>query len=109
MSGNYNIQLVKKVYIPKIKKERKQFNITKKNKTMIDIDDIEAIYSQFITKGISPERISIVGLNNERLTTIKSFSTDDTFDYFDEEYLNGKPEEIRDKLTEFYNIQIIIY
>lgn len=109
MSGNYNIKLVKKVYIPKFKKERKQFSIVKKNKQMIDIDDIQAIYKQFIDNGIEADRISILGLNGERLTTIKSFESADTFDYFDDEYLQGKPDEIKDKLREFYNLQVIIY
>lgn len=109
MSGNYNVQLVKKVYIPKIKKERKQFSIMKKNKTEINIEDIDEIYNQFVDKGIAPERISILGLNNERLTTIKSFSSGEVFDYFDDDYLNGKPVEVRDKITKFYSIQVIIF
>lgn len=109
MTGNYNIQLVKKVYMAKFKKERKHFSIVKKNKKMIEIEDIQAIYDQFVDKGIEPERISILGLNGERLTTIKSFQSGDTFDYFDEEYLNGKPEAVIDKLTQFFNIQVIIY
>jgi hypothetical protein len=109
MSGNYNIQLVKKVLMPKFKKERKQFSIVKRDKMMIDIEDIQTIYKQFLDKGIEAERISILGLNGERLTTIKSLESGETFDYFDDEYLNGKPEEIREKLSEFYNIQVIIY
>lgn len=109
MNGNYNIELVKKQFIKKANVERKQFQIVKKNKKMITVKDIEAIYKQFLAKGINADRIGILGLNGERLTTIKSIHSGDTFNYADEEYLNGKSEDVREKLSNFFNIQIIIY
>jgi hypothetical protein len=109
MASNYNIQLVKKQDLKKTGQTRTQFHITKKGDKMIDIKDIQKIYNQFLAKGISAERIGLVGLNGERYTTIKSPHTDDIFDYFDDEYLDGKSSEVKSKLSKFFNLQLIIY
>ena len=107
--SNYNIQLVKKQELKKKLITRTQFNITKKQNQMIGIEDVEKIYNQFLDRGIDPERIGIIGLNGERLTTIKSPNSTELFNYFDDDYLDGKSNDIKEKLTKFFNIQLIIY
>jgi hypothetical protein len=109
MSGKYNIELVKSVYMPRVKKERKQFSFVRKDKKMIDIKDVEKIFNELLESGINSDSISVLGLNGERLTTIKSFSSGNTFDYFDDDYLNGKSSDIQEKLSKFFSIQVIIY
>ena len=107
--SNYNIQLVKQKLIKSSKEKRSQFNITKKGNKMIEISDVEIIYNQFLGRGIDAKRIGIIGLNGERLTTIKSPTTNDLFNYFDDDYLDGKSSEVKEKLSEFFHIQFIIY
>lgn len=109
MSGKYKIELVKSQYMPRINRERKQFNFVRKDKKMIDVKDVEKIYNELLQSGIESENISIIGLNAERLTTIKSFKSGNTFDYFDDDYLNGKSSDIQEKLSKFFTIQVIIY
>jgi hypothetical protein len=109
MSGKYNIVLEKSVYLPRIKKQRKQFSFVRKDKKMIDVKDVEKIFNELLKGGVDSENISILGLNAERLTTIKSFSSGNAFDYFDDDYLNGKSSDIQEKLSKFFSIQVIIY
>lgn len=109
MSGKYNIELVKSQFMPRIKKERKQFNFVRKDKKMIDVKDVQKIYNELLQSGIESDSISILGLNPERLTTIKSLNSGNTFDYFDDDYLNGKSSDIQEKLSKFFSIQVIIY
>jgi len=109
MESNYNIQLVKQVNLKATGEKRTQFSVTKKGNKMIDIKDVEIIYNQFLEKGIDANRIALVGLNGERYTTIKSASQDELFDYFDDDYLDGKSSAVKDKLSKFFNIQLIIY
>lgn len=109
MSSNYNIKLVNQTNIKATGEKRSHFSITKKGDKMIDIKDVEIIYNQFLAKGIDANRIALVGLNGERYTTIKSASNDELFDYFDDDYLDGKSSAVKDKLSKFFNIQLIIY
>jgi hypothetical protein len=109
MSSNYNIQIVKKQDFKKTGAKRTHFSITKKNETMISIDDIEAIYQQFLSSGIQAEHIGLVGLNAERFTTIKSLFSDELFNYFEDDYLDGKSHAVKEKLSNFFNLQVIIY
>lgn len=109
MTSNYNIKLVQQKVIKNRKQKRTHFHITKKDNEMIDIDDIQLIYNQFLERGIEASRIGIVGLNGERLTTLKGINTDDLFNYFDDDYLDGKSSEIKEKLTQFFHIELLIY
>ncbi len=107
--NNYNIKLVQKKETKNIRDVRKQIEVTKKNSKEITLDDVKLIYKDLLEKGVNANKISIVGLNAERLTTIKSFDEADVFDEFDEEYLENKGEDIRDKLTKYYRLEFIIY
>jgi hypothetical protein len=107
--SNYNITLVRQANIKATGEKRTQFSVTKKGNKMIDIKDVELIYNQFLAKGIDADRIALVGLNGERYTTIKSPFNDALFDYFDDDYLDGKSSAVKDKLSKFFNIQLIIY
>jgi hypothetical protein len=53
--------------------------------------------------------MSISGLNAERYFTIKPFNSDDLDGVLDDEYLSGKPEYVKELLTNYFNLQIIIY
>ena len=107
--SDYNIQLVKKQKMVKSGQTRSHFNITKTKDRMISIEDVDKIYNQFLERGIKAERIGLIGLNGERYTTIKSPHSDDLFNYFDDDYLDGKSSEIKDKLTKFFHLQVLIY
>ena len=71
---------------------RKQIEETKKNENEITLHDIKAIYKDMFKKGFNTKKMSIVGLNTERLTTIQSFDEDEVrvrdkvFNEFDEDY-----------------------
>jgi hypothetical protein len=109
MNSNYNIELVQKRLNKKTGEERKQLSITKKNKKLITLKEVETIYNRYVAKGIQPSRICIVGENAERLLTIKEFKKDELFDGNGYDYMEGKSQEVIDKLSKFRNVQVIIY
>lgn len=88
---------------------RSQVRITASSGQPLDLDDIHDIYENLIEMGISSDRIGIVGMNDERLTTIVSRDKDGMFDFADEEYLKNKPEAIQEKLSNFQYIDVLIY
>ena len=109
MTSKYDINLVKKQFIKSKDVTRSHFDITKKSKAIINMKEVRNIYNSFVERGIEPSRIGMVGLNGERYTTIKGPKQVILEDYEDDQYLNGKSSEIKEKLSEFHNIQLIIY
>lgn len=107
--SNYNIELVQQKTVKASNEKRSQYHVVKKNNTMLTFDDVEIIYNQMVNRGIAPERIAIIGLNAERLTTIKSLKESNLFEFGDEDYLNGKSQDIKDKLSQYFSIDVILY
>jgi hypothetical protein len=105
----YNIKLVKVSPTRNRKDTRRQIEVTRRDNRLISLDEVKSFYDDLLQEGKNPDQICIVGLNAERLTTIKSFDDKEVFDEFDEEYLQNKPEGIRDLLTHYSRVELILY
>ncbi len=88
---------------------KSQVRISKTNGNQLTLEDIEEIYDNLMEQGFSSERIAIIGMNAERLTTIVSRDENAVFNFADEDYMKNKPEAIRDKLSNFDYVQVLIY
>ena len=109
MTSNYNIEMVQKRLNKKTGEERKQLNITKKNKKVIKMKEVKSIYEHYVAKGIAPNRIIIVGLNAERVFNLKGKDMEELYDFENDDYMEGKSREVIDKLNKFDSVQVIVY
>jgi hypothetical protein len=105
----FNIELVQKRFIKKTNEEREQLSITRKNKKLITLKDVQTIYEHYLSKGIPSKRIAIVGENAERLFTIKGLKSEEIFNGNNDDYMDGKSEEVIDKLSKFKSLQVVVY
>ena len=56
-----------------------------------------------------PEKVVVVGLNGERYITLKGLNETYMRDYGDDEYLQNKPDNIRELLTTFTRVEFIVH
>ena len=106
--NQYDMKLVKTIETKKMGK-RKLIQFHRKDKKLMTLDEINNMYHKLMTgSGLKPEDITIVGLNDERFTTLKGFGDEEFADYWEEEYLLNKPKDVKDKLTNFFNVNFIV-
>jgi hypothetical protein len=106
--NKFNINLVKEINTKKMGK-KKQIEFTKKNLQLISLEEANDMYHQILEEShLLPHQISIIGLNDERFTTLKGFGDDEFADYFEDEYLKNKSSAIQEKLSNFFNITFMI-
>jgi hypothetical protein len=105
----YNQQVIQMNKFKNKKFHRSQVRFERNDDKFITIENIKEIYHGLINKRFTSDRIAIVGMNSERLTTIISRNEDDVFDFVEEEYLKNKPAEIVDMLSSFEYIDVLIY
>lgn len=107
--SKYQITLVKEFTSKNKKINRQQIEFKRRDKKMMSLDEVNRMYKELVKEeNLNEDNIMIVGLNQNRYFTLKSFNQED-FTQFDEDYLQNKPKEVREMLKEFYSIDFVIY
>ena len=101
-------KMVREVKLPGGHK-RVEYKITRTDGERMKVSLIEKAMKAMMKKdNVATEDMIVVGMNNERMTTLKGYGDELFSDYWEEEYLANKPEAIRDELRLFSEILIFV-
>jgi C-terminal processing protease CtpA/Prc len=104
----YNIKLLKNFETKNKKVMKKEIKINRKNGNKVSLDEVDDLYNYISNRyNIPTENIKVVGLNNERFITLKGEAHEALGDNYDD-YLQNKPEEVRDNLENFNDVHFFI-
>ena len=108
MAKKYDIKLVKEFTTNKNKMNRKQIEFKRLDKKKMSLNEVNTLYKDLVkSSDLDPDKVMIIGMNPNRFFTLKTLNKDD-FTEFAEDYLENKPAEVQEMLSEFDSIQLVL-